>query len=225
MTPGNIVGLAKLAGLNILALTDHQSCGNCAAAMAIAEAFAGPVVIPGMEIESSEEIHLLCLFPDLAAARAMEATIRQSLLPLQNRPDIFGEQLLFNEDDECCGKEDLLLLQASQLSCDIIARDVLAQGGVCIPAHLDRPANSMLVTLGAVPDDFPTACIELSRQADRQQFFAKHPELLSYQLLVDSDAHHLAGLLETGWPIEVAPFTTAEEGRRSLIAALRPRNR
>jgi predicted metal-dependent phosphoesterase TrpH len=85
MSPGLIVGLAKLAGLDFISITDHQTCGNCEAAMAIAEAYDGPVVVPGMEIESSEEIHMLCLFPDLTAARDLEARIQASMLPLKNR--------------------------------------------------------------------------------------------------------------------------------------------
>jgi hypothetical protein len=117
MTPGNIVGMAILAGLDAIAITDHQSVANCEAAMAIAEAMDGPLVLPGMEVESSEEIHLICLFPDLSSAMTMAGQVQDSLMPIKNRPDIFGEQLLFNEDDECIGHEDRLLLQACGLSC------------------------------------------------------------------------------------------------------------
>jgi len=225
MSPGMIVGLAMLAGLDFIAVTDHQSCGNCEAAMAIGEAYAGPVVIPGMEVESSEEIHLLCLFPDLPAARYMEQQIQATLLPLKNRPEIFGEQLLFNEDDEPVGHQDRLLMQACQLSCDDIARQVLDLGGVCIPAHLDREANSMLTSLGAVPQDFPTRWIELSRRVDPGQFFKTHPELQRYPYLVDSDAHHLNQIDGPGWPIEVQPWSNPQEARLHLLAALRPETR
>jgi len=225
MSPGMIVGLAKLAGLDFIAVTDHQSCGNCAAAMAIAEAYDGPVVVPGMEVESSEEIHLLCLFPDLAVARDLEALVQAAILPLKNRPEIFGEQHLFNEDDEVTGSETRLLMQACHLSCDEIARQVLARGGVCIPAHLDREANSMLTSLGVVPPDFPTDWIELSKRTDPDTFFQSHPELLRYHFLVDSDAHHLAQIDEPGWPIDVQPWTEPAEARLHLLAALRPQFR
>lgn len=225
MSPGLIVGLAKLAGLDFIAITDHQSCGNCAAAMAIAQAYEGPVVVPGMEIESSEEIHLLCLFPDLQAAKEMEALVQQAMLPLKNRPEIFGEQLLFNEEDEATGCEWRLLMQACQLSCDEIARQVLARGGVCIPAHLDREANSMLQTLGAVPPDFPTDWIELSQRADLDQFFRNHPDLVRYHVLIDSDAHHLVQIDEPGWPIDVQPWSDPAEARLQVLSALRPQFR
>ena len=222
MTPGNIVGMAMLAGLGIIAITDHQSCRNCEAAMAIAEAMEGPLVIPGMEVESSEEIHLVCLFPDLSSAQVMEGKIQAEMLPLKNRPDIFGEQLVFNEDDECIGHEDRLLLQSCQLSCDEIANTTLELGGVCIPAHLDREANSMLTNLGAVPDDFPAAWIELSKRVDPDQFFMEHPELERFDFLVSSDSHHLVSIEEPGWPLEVDPWDQPSQGRLNLIAALRP---
>ncbi len=223
MTPGNIVGMAMLAGLEIIAVTDHQSCRNCEAAIAIAEAMDGPLVIPGMEIESSEEIHLVCLFPDLDSAKVMEGKVQDAMLPLKNRPEIFGEQLVFNEDDECIGHEDRLLLQSCQLSCDEIAQITLELGGVCIPAHLDREANSMLTNLGAVPDDFPASWIELSKRAEPVRFFHDHPELLRFDYLVSSDSHHLVSIEEPGWPLDVIAWEQPSQGRLNLIAALRPR--
>jgi PHP family Zn ribbon phosphoesterase len=223
MTPGNIVGMAMLAGLEIIAITDHQSCGNCEAAIAISEAMDGPLVIPGMEVESSEEIHLVCLFPDLGSARDMELDIQNAMLPLKNRPEIFGEQLLFNEDDECIGHESRLLLQSCQLSCDEIALKTLGFGGVCIPAHLDREGNSMLTSLGVVPDDFPTAWIEISKRSIPSDFLDEHPDLKRYSYLVSSDSHHLISIEEPGWQIEVAAWEQPSQGRLNLIAALRPR--
>lgn len=222
MSPGMIVGMAKLAGFDFIAITDHQTCGNCQSAMAIAEAYEGPIVVPGMEIESSEEIHLLCLFPDLSSARSLEQTIHAAMLQMKNRPEIFGEQLLFDEEDEVTGQEPLLLMQACQLSCDEIARLVLECGGVCIPAHLDREANSMLTSLGVVPDDFPTDWIELSKRVDPEKFLAKHPGLQRFKYIIDSDAHHLVQIDEPGWPIDIVPWSGSKEGRQNLLAALRP---
>lgn len=191
MTPGNIVSMAMLLELDLIAVTDHQSCGNCAAVMAISEAMSGPLVIPGMEVESAEEIHLLCLFPDLESVCACEAEIRASMPFLPNRVDIFGEQWVMDENDEKVSEESRMLLLPSSFTCDQIAALVISLGGVCIPAHLDREANSMLVSLGTVPPDFPTGVIELSQRAEPVSFFRKHPELCKYQYLVNSDAHSL----------------------------------
>ncbi len=194
MTPGNIVGMAMVLGLDVIAITDHQSCGNCEAAMTISESLDGPLVIPGMEAESAEEIHLLCLFPDLLTAKAFESLIRSTMPEMPNRKDIFGEQWLMDDQDDLIGEEERMLLVPSRLSCDEIAARVVAMGGVCIPAHLDREANSMLISLGTVPPDFPTRVIELSSRANPPLFFSQHPELAGYRQIVNSDAHSLAAM-------------------------------
>ena len=227
MTPGNIVAMAMLLGLDVIAITDHQSCGNCAAAMALAAAMDGPLVIPGMEVESAEEIHLLCLFPDLESALACEAYIRASMPDRPNRTDIFGEQWLMDEQDEIAGVEPRMLMLPSRYNCDEIAAHILSAGGVCIPAHLDREANSMLVSLGAVPPDFPTEVIELSHHADPDQFFRAHPELSDYRFVVNSDAHSLETFAAQGAdnrdPDPRQPKkTTQRTSAIQVLEALRP---
>lgn len=233
MTPGNIVGMARILGLDVIAITDHQSCGNCAAAMAISDAIGGPLVIAGMEVESAEEIHLLCLFPDLQSAVSCEILIRAGMPNLPNRKDIFGEQWLMDEDDERVGEESRLLLIPCGMTCDEIASLVLERGGVCIPAHLDREANSMLVSLGAVPPDFPASFIEVSTQMEPARFMDRHPELSHYGVLVNSDAHRLETLAiawSAGAPEDLdAPDETGEKDRnrsritaKDIIQALRP---
>lgn len=230
MTPGNIVGMAMLSKLDVIAITDHQSCGNCAAAMAITDALHGPLVIAGMEAESAEEIHLLCLFPDLAAARAFETELQASQPYRPNRKDIFGEQWFMDEDDEHIADEERMLLMPSLLTCDEIADRVLSLGGVCIPAHLDREANSMLVSLGTVPSAFPTKVIELSRRTDPRRFFTMHPELSDYQYITNSDAHRLEVIAENALHDDAETTSIEQENDRTrsrltakdIIQALRP---
>lgn len=222
MTPGNIVAMASLKGLQVIAITDHQSCGNCGPAMDLSPLLSGPLVLPGMEVESQEEIHLVCLFPDLDAARQMEEVVRSHMPALRNRRDIFGEQHYYNNQDEIIGEEDRLLLVACQLDCFELARTVLDLGGACLPAHVDRQANSMLHALGLIPPDFPARWLELSMAADERRLLEIHPELLNYRLLRNSDAHRLEDLAEPGWPLNVADFTPDAAGRQKVIKALRP---
>jgi len=222
MTPGNIVAMAGLKGLQVIAITDHQSCGNCGPAMAIAAKMGGPLVIPGLEIESSEEIHLVCLFPTLDAACRMESLVRQAMPLMPNRRDIFGEQHYYDEDDGIVGEETRLLLVACRLDCFELAENALALGGVCLPAHIDREANSMLNTLGRIPPDFPARWLELSASADEKALLSDHPELLNYRLISSSDAHRLADIAEPGWPLHLPDFSADQNGRQKLILALRP---
>jgi 3',5'-nucleoside bisphosphate phosphatase len=222
MTPGNIVAMAALKGLQAIAITDHQSCGNCGPAMAMADRLGGPLVLPGLEVESQEEIHLLCLFPDLAAAQEMERLVRGAMPYHRNRKDIFGEQHFYNNQDEIIGEEERLLLIASQLDCFELARQALDLGGVCLPAHVDREANSMLTVLGLIPPDFPTRWLELSAATDERQLLEIHPELLQYRFLGNSDAHRLEDIAEPGWPLQIPGFSPDAGGRQKLIQALRP---
>jgi len=221
MTPGNIVGMAMLNGLQAIALTDHQSCGNCAVAIALSEQMGGPLVLPGMEVESQEEIHLICLFPELAAALEFEKLVRCNLPDRPNRPEIFGEQHFYDVKDEIVGKEDRLLLQACRLSCDVLALEALSLGGVCIPAHIDRDSYSMLAVFGMIPPDFPSSWLELSCQADESRLLAGHPELSGFHLIRGSDAHRLENMASPGWLLEVSEFSPDRNGRQKVIQALR----
>ena len=213
--------MAKLIGLQVIAITDHQSTDNCRAAMALSASIDGPVVIPGLEVESSEEIHLLCLFPDVEKAEQLEDRIRATMPVRSNRPDIFGDQHYYNDQDTICGTEERLLLVPCSLSCDEIARLTLELGGACIPAHIDRDANSMLLILGSIPDDFPTGWLELSARTDIGIFRVRHPELEPYQFFTGSDAHRLQDLADPGWPMELPHFIPGPAGRIMLIKALR----
>ena len=222
MSPGNIVGMALLKGLQVIAITDHQSCGNCAAAISLSEKIGGPLVLPGLEVESQEEIHLVCLFPELNQALQMEKLVRGALPAMENRPEIFGRQYYYNLEDERIGEEKQLLLLACQLDSYTIARLAADLGGVCLPAHIDREANSMLSTLGMIPEDFPVRWLEISACADTGRLIASHAELAHYQLLRSSDAHRLADIAEPGWPLDVPGFTPDAAGRQKVILALRP---
>ncbi|MBO5364465.1 MAG: PHP domain-containing protein, partial [Clostridia bacterium] len=114
MTPNNIVNMALLKGLDIIAVTDHNSCGNLRAVTEVAGDRL--LVVPGMEIESSEEVHILGYFPTIEAAEKMEELIRRNSTPVKNRPGIFGRQLYFNAEDEIVGEEERLLVMASGLT-------------------------------------------------------------------------------------------------------------
>ena len=181
----------------------------------------GPVVIPGLEVESSEEIHLLCLFPDLEKAEQLEHRIRATMPVRPNRPDIFGDQHYYDDQDNICGTEERLLLVPCSLGCDEIARLTLELGGACIPAHIDRDANSMLLILGSIPDDFPTDWLELSARTDVGIFCARHPELERFQFFTGSDAHRLQDMADPGWPMELPHVIPGPTGRLMLIKALR----
>lgn len=195
MTPNNIVNMALLKGLDFIAVTDHNSAENLGAVLSCAEG-TGLTVVPGMEVETSEEVHLVCLFPDVASALQVQGEIYGSLPPVANREDIFGSQLVMNEKDEVAGKVGRFLLTASGYGADEIFTMVENIGGVVVPAHVDRQSYSMLSNLGSIPEGLGIRWLEVSKACDEAAFRAEHPELSGYAFVKSSDAHHLGDILE-----------------------------
>ena len=143
MTPANIAGMAALKGLEAVALTDHNTCRNCPAFMAAAREY-GVLAVPGMEINTSEEVHAVCLFPNLEAALCFDSYVYGKLIRFPNNEAIFGKQQIYNEQDQVCGTEPNLLINATEISFDGLWELVRSYGGVMFPAHVDKTANSLI---------------------------------------------------------------------------------
>ena len=158
MTPGNIVGMAAIKGLDVIAVTDHNSCRNCPAVMKLAQQF-GVLAIPGMEINTSEEVHAVCLFPSLEQALAFDDYVYERLMKFPNKEEIFGRQQLMDEEDREIGTEPYLLISSVDISFDRLWGLVRSYEGAMFPAHVEKDANSLIANLGFVPPDskFKTA--------------------------------------------------------------------
>ena len=117
MTPANIVGMAAILGLDVIAVTDHNSCKNCPAVLAAAKEY-GVLAVPGMEINTSEEVHAVCLFPRLEASMDFDRLVEEKLMAFPNKEEIFGQQLIYDLDDHICGKFPNLLINATEISFD-----------------------------------------------------------------------------------------------------------
>ncbi len=220
MTPANIAGMAALAGLQLVALTDHNSCGNCPPFMKACRQY-GIVPVPGMELTTAEEIHLVCLFPDLEPAMAFDREVRAHLLPVKNRAEIFGNQFFVNEKDEVTGEEDLLLISATDLPLEAAYALALRYGGAAYPAHIDRDANGIIAILGTVPPEPVFAAVEL-RDADNREAYTERYGLAGKRIVCSSDAHNLWTIQEGTHTIALydEPYSSARV-RQSLIEILR----
>lgn len=213
MTPNNLVNMAQLAGLTALALTDHNTCGNCAAAAAVAREL-GLTFLAGMELCTAEEAHVVCLFPTVEAAQRFEAQITPTLPPIKNRPDIFGEQILCDAEDRPIGTNEILLTTASSISVDSVAALARSFGGTAFPAHIDRPSYSVTAALGDLPP-LGFAAIEITKNGNVEELSSRYSELIGKPLLQNSDAHHLEDIQDAG-PYLDLPDTSPE----TIIAAL-----
>ena len=215
MTPGNLAGMAAVKGLDVIAVTDHNSCRNCGSAMAIGEQY-GVLVIPGMELTTMEEIHVVCLFPDLEHALEFDRYVYEKLQKIPNKAEIFGHQYRRDEDDRITGEEEYLLINATDISFEEVYDLVAGYGGVMIPAHIDKNANSLLANLGYIPPDSQFACAEVKNLEKLPELLEKFPYLKGCCIITDSDAHYLEHMNEPVNWLE-AEEKTAEAVLRALV--------
>ena len=195
MTPNNIAGMAALKGLNILALTDHNSTKNCPAFFEACRR-QGIIPIAGMELSTAEDIHLVCLFPKLEDAMRFGEEIRTHLMPIDNRPEIFGNQLVLDGEDEIIGEEERLLISATDLPIEdavVLARSF---GAHVHPAHIDRHSNGIVAILGDIPSDYGFAVFEMREKENMEKLSATVEELCEDNMIICSDAHHLWDISE-----------------------------
>ncbi len=195
MTPGNIVGMASLIGLEAIALTDHNSCKNCPAFMEFAEEM-GLIAIPGMELTTMEEVHVLCLFSTLEQAMNFDAYVEQHIMPIPNRPEFFGNQIIVDNSDEACGTVDTLLISATDISFNDVYDLVKEYGGIMVPAHLDKSSTSLLSNLGFIPPESQFTSAEVKDIASIEPLKKQHPYLEDCHFLCSSDAHSLSSIHE-----------------------------
>lgn len=195
MTPNNIVNMSLLNGMEMIALTDHNTCGNCRAAVEAGRRN-GLCVVPGMELCTSEEIHVVCLFPTVEAAEAFSGYVESYSVKIPNRPEIFGRQLLLNAEDEEVGEIGHMLLNASGISVSNVVETVGRYGGAAFPAHIDRDSYSVLSVLGDFPSEAGFCAAEVSMAGDPVSLRDRHPMLKDMIVLRDSDAHYLEHMPE-----------------------------
>ncbi|MEO2263596.1 PHP domain-containing protein [Dorea sp. YH-dor228] len=200
MTPANLVGMASVKGLDVIALTDHNSCKNCPAAMKHGEEY-GVIVIPGMELTTAEEVHVVCLFPDLESAMSFDAYIYEHILPIKNRENIFGKQQIMNEFDQVIGQVDRLLISATDISFDHVFSLVESYHGIAYPAHIDKSTTSLLSNLGFVPPDSTFSCAEINNFDHLHRIQKEHPYFLNCNMISSSDAHYLIDINEPYYQI------------------------
>lgn len=205
MTPNNIANMAYVKGLNIIAITDHNSIENYLAVENVAEKL-GILVIPGMEINTKEDVHVLSYFRDYDYAKKVSDIIYDSLPDILNKKEIFGEQNIYNEHDEVIGSIDKLLISASKYSISEIYNIVKKYHGIIIPAHVNKKSNGILGVLGFFPYDLDFNFIELSELPilnDRNK-----KVIDKYQRLINSDAHMLKDISE---PLNTIELSKIEE--------------
>jgi PHP family Zn ribbon phosphoesterase len=214
MSPSNIVHMAIETSIDIIAVTDHNSGKNARAVMEAAADL--PItVIAGMEVQSREEVHLLSLFGSVEILEEWDTFIYEHLPDVRNDPEVFGYQPIVDQEGYILRFEEKLLINSLDLSLEEVVKGVADRNGICIPAHVDREAFSIIGQLGYIPPDLPLAAVEIT--GDQRDMVPER-----YEVVTASDAHFLRAvgskrtlfLLEAPTLEEIGRALRREGGRR-----------
>ncbi|MDD6023342.1 MAG: PHP domain-containing protein [Oscillospiraceae bacterium] len=206
MTPNNLVNMSALAGLQVIALSDHNTTRNVPAAMKVGE-HAGVLVVPAMELTTKEDIHVLCLFPTAETAEEFRQYVYERLPQRKNRPKAFGHQYVMDENDEIIEEEPQLLAFGSSIGI-YETRALLEQfGGLAIPAHIDRSSYSLIGVMGLIDPEMGFSVYETTRNCDQKALMEKYR--LSGGFIANSDAHDLTAIADGERTLEIAELTPA----------------
>ncbi|MBN1887534.1 MAG: PHP domain-containing protein [Thermoflexales bacterium] len=208
MLPELIVGRAQALGVSLIAVTDHNSAEN-AAAVINAAGGTGITVLPGMEVQTREEAHMICLFDSLEQAQLWQAEVYAHLPSLKNKENVFGTQVVLDVAGEPVGVLDRLLATSTSFSVEQVVNRVRELGGLCIPAHVDRPAYSLIANLGFIPPELDIRGVEISHLLGPQEARARFPQLKRYSLVANGDAHRLKEIARRT-TFKMAEVTVAE---------------
>lgn len=206
MTPNNIVNMAKIKGLDAIAITDHNSCENVAACVEVGIRN-NLIVIPGMELQTKEDVHSICLFKSVEDAMEFQNFVYRNLTYKINKDDVFGHQLVCDINDEIVGINERMLLISSEISFDDAFYNVKDLGGVFIPAHVDRDSYSVITSLGFIPDYLGIKCLEYYSEQKLTNLISAGIIKGNYKFIQSSDAHYLQDILERDFLIEVTEYS------------------
>ena len=219
-TPANLAGMGAVMGLQVMALTDHNTCGNCPAFFTACKRH-GIIPIAGMELTTAEDIHLVCLFPSLEEAMAFDGKVAEHRIRIPNRTDIFGDQIYMDAEDGVLGTEPDLLPNATDLSLEAGAALARSMGGLIYPAHIDRDANGIIAVLGTFPEEPMFSCIEVRNADSLPELIRRFPVLEGKKRVVSSDAHYLWDIseAENAFEVDDEPYS-GDLVRRRILASL-----
>lgn len=191
MIPPLIIQESIERGINILAITDHNATANIEAVIKAAKG-SDVKILPGMELHTKEEVHVLCLFEDIAQAAALQDIVNTALPPILNNPDYFGEQFVVDETGDFIRREVALLLTAVDITLKQAVEIVAGLGGLLIPAHVNRKAFGLIPTLGFIPEELSGCSVmEISRHLKFDNAKKEFPQLHGKDLIQSGDVHRL----------------------------------
>jgi len=194
MIPPLIVRKAIACGLNLIAVTDHNASENVPAVIKAAEGHE-LTVLPGMELQTEEEVHVLCLFETMDKLNGLQEIVDQKLPNIKNNIEFFGEQFIVDHTGEFIQRKEQLLINSTTLSFEEAFQLVNELGGLFIPAHINRQAFGLIDHLGFVPPGLDIDALEISRHLSLEAAVEKFPQIKDYAIIRSGDVHYLDDFL------------------------------
>lgn len=194
MIPPLIVQTALSHGINLIAITDHNAGDNVPAVIKAAEGN-DLVVLPGMELQTQEDVHILCLFDTIDQLNQLQNLVDLNLPEIENNVEFFGEQFIVDHSGEFIRRKERLLITGTRLSFEKAFQAVTDLGGLFIPAHVNRQVFGLFYHLGFVPPDLAIEALELSRHITPDQARHEFPQTSGYPLIQSGDVHYLDDFL------------------------------
>jgi hypothetical protein len=199
MTPSDVTRTASGLGLDIIAITDHNSSENVISTIKAAGS-SGLTVLAGMEVTTSEEVHIVSIFSDMVSLMKFQEVVYKNLLPGENDETKFGDQIVVNEKNEVLSFNKRLLIGATALNTNAAVNTIHSLGGLSIASHIDRDAFGIISQLGFIPDDLRFDALEISPRTNRDKAEYLYKDYRSFAWISSSDAHYLKdiGKMEEG---------------------------
>lgn len=236
MSPKRIVKKARVEKLDIIGICDHNSAENVQAAINAANKVCKDSppkadrpcppqrvkVLPGMEITTAEEVHIIGLFDEVQDVLKLQKIVYENLLPDENKPEVFGEQIIVNEFDEVEGYNNRLLIGAASLTVKNLITIINNLNGLAVASHIDREGFSIIGQLGFIPEDLELEAIEISPNITPAEAIKNYPEIQKFPIITCSDAHFLKDIgkattsfmLAEPTVVEIRKALRNEEGRK-----------
>ncbi len=206
MTPNNIVNMAVIKGLKLISVTDHNTMLNVAPTIEVAQNH-DVLVIPGIEVTTKEDIHVLCYFPNLHDGMKFQDFIYSGIPDTQNVEEIFGKQTLLDRNDRVTGYINKLLLNSTKYTIEETYELTRIHNGAMVPAHIDKSSYSIVSSLGFIPDTLKVHSVEVYDEKKLKDL-SKFIDMNRYKIISNSDAHYLVDIKEAISFLDIESLTT-----------------
>lgn len=210
MTINNIFNMAYIKGLQLIAITDHNSLKQ--------QFYLDKIInheilkdkidfIHGVELQSIEEIHLLAYFKKDCNLLSIQKWIDEHLIKTKNDCKYYGDQLIFNEIDEVIATEENLLISSLDLNIYQIVENIHKFNGIVILAHVMAKKYGIFEVYHGIPENLDYDGIEIEGLKQLNELKQKCPHLKDEFVFFNSDAHNLESISEPINQIDEDIFT------------------